>query len=175
MTMIETDLETRAAEYSLSKKEADFLGALVLIPDPVRTELLKKYLKENGADRLIRLTANLIGMANAVVRSTREELELFLICEAKMYPTTAEKVNLPTMFGACRGAALSEGIDQEKLCGGCAFRKGSPANHSPSTTADVDWSKDGGGRFLCHEVEDVTKEPSKICRGFVQYRRKAGR
>ena len=69
-----------------------------------------------------------------------------------MHPQLAEKINLPTLFGALHGVVLAAGVKSDKTCGGCAFRLGTPANQSPITTGDADWYfHPGEGDCLCHE------------------------
>jgi hypothetical protein len=98
-------------------------------------------------------------------------IELLLIAEGGMHPHEAERVNLPTLFGAPNGVLLAQGVDQTKTCGGCAFRLGTCANQSPSTTCDADWCSGGEDHFMCHEDLDEAGNPTRKCTGFTQARR----
>ncbi|OWK35167.1 hypothetical protein FRUB_10009 [Fimbriiglobus ruber] len=98
-----------------------------------------------------------------MVENNREMAELLLITEGGLSPDEAAKANLPTLFGALGGILLTEGVDQAKTCGGCAFRLGTCANQSPSTTCDADWcSHPGEQDFMCHEDLDDQGNPIPV-------------
>jgi hypothetical protein len=138
---------------------------MVLLPFDLRVQLLQQYLTKHGVDALTQLFAQFIGMANSVVANNREMAELVLISEGNVHPHTAEKINLPTLFGAAMGAKNSLGIAQGPLCIGCAYRIGSAANQSPVTTIDAQSCKEDGEKFMCHENLDGSGKPTKLCVG----------
>lgn len=166
------DSEEKASDYDISSADANELKGAVLLPLEFRLMVLRKYKAERGCDALINLFANFIGMANAVVANTRDAAELLLIIQGDMHPNTAEKINTPSLFGALQGAELANKVDQKKTCVGCAFRKGSLANQSPSTTADVHWCLGGDDQFMCHEHMDDEGNPTVPCGGHAQILRK---
>jgi hypothetical protein len=165
--------DPRAATYSLSKADAEWLAGLVGLPVDVRAEVLTKYAAQLGMEALVNLFAQFIGLANSVVSNSADAIEVFAIIEGDMHPYTSEKLNLPTIFGACNGAIIAHGIDASQLCAGCAFRLGTFANQSASTTCDADWcSHPGETPFMCHMDLDDQGEPTKGCAGFAQLRAK---
>lgn len=163
--------DPKATDYAISDDDARELLGVVTLPHEYRSMLLTKYAAERGTVALAELFSQFIGLANSVVANNREMAEMLLITEAKMHPHEAEKVNLPTLFGALNGVILARGVDQSKTCGGCAFRLGTCANQSPSTTCDADWCSDGEVQFMCHEDLDPAGNPTQKCTGFTQARR----
>src|SRR4051794_11486730 len=96
-------------DYTISPDEAYALSALPAVNQSTRARLLKMYADSKGIDKLIDLFAQFIGLANSVVANNRDFIELYLITEHKMYPHEAEKINLPDLFGALQGIALTKG------------------------------------------------------------------
>lgn len=159
------------SDYAIARSDADWLRGTVLMDAEIRVKVLQRYLRDNGADALVALFAQFMGLANSVVANNREMVELILITEAGMTPATAEQSNLPTVFGALQGVTIAAGIDQSKLCHGCAFRLGTVANQSPVTTSDADWcSHPGEKNFLCHMDGQAEGQHRKACAGFAQLR-----
>jgi hypothetical protein len=164
-----TNVDQIGADYTLSDADADVLKGAALIPVDLRVQLLTRYMREHGDAALLNLFAQFVGVANTVANNCREAAEMLLILEGGMYPHQAEKANLPTIFGALNGVKLANGVRQDKLCDGCAFRRGTPANTSPSTTIDASDCADDGTRFMCHERHlDAQGEPTQLCVGFAQ-------
>lgn len=165
-----SDPTDRAQDYHLTQQQADLLKGICLVPADLRLQALKLHGELVGLDRFADLFAQFIGMANSVVANNREMAELLLITEGGMHPHTAEKANLPTIFGALQGIELAEGVDLSKVCAGCAYRLGTPANQSPSTTCDAgDVLQPGEPVFLCHEDLDGQAQPHKACGGYAQH------
>jgi hypothetical protein len=170
------NIPEKACDYSFSVSDAKELLGAVLLPGDIRKLILKKYLKERGSEALVELFTQFIGMANSVIANNREVIEMELVTKDSMHPHTAEKINLPTLFGALNGVVIAAGVKQEKTCGGCAFRLGTPANQSPVTTCDADWcSHPDEVDFMCHEDLDDKGQPTKKCIGFAQERKKRKR
>lgn len=161
-----TEAKERGADYSMTPEMAKELLGVVSLPHDVRLEVLRSMQRRIGADAMLGMFSQFIGMANSVVANCHDALELWLIVEEKFPPYEAEKVNFPTLFGALNGVKLAQGVDQNKTCHGCACRLGSLANQSPSTTCDVDWCLQGNERFWCHENLDEDGNPTKRCVGF---------
>jgi hypothetical protein len=157
------------ADHNLTARQASDL-AISLLPHDMRIEALTKYAERNGAAALIELFAGFMGLANQVVETTREFVELYLIAECDHYPYTAEKINLPTVFGALNGIGIAL-KPSRGMCGGCAFRQGTPANMSPITTADAKWTINCDERFMCHEDLPADGDPKRLCVGFARVRR----
>lgn len=163
--------EKKAVDYTIPDEVVADLMGLVRFPHAVRLEVLTAMKGRIGADAILALFSQFIGLANSVIANNREMAEMLLITEGNLHPHQAEKVNLPTLFGALNGTLLAKGVDQSKTCGGCAFRVGTCANQSPSTTCDADWCKDGGEQFMCHEDLDDRGNPTRKCTGYTQARR----
>lgn len=168
----ERSRERKAVDYSISVADSKELLGVVLLPHDIRAKVLDKYRKEHGAEALVNLFSQFIGLANSVVANSHDAIELFLIVEADFHPYQAEKINWPTLFGALNGVKLAEGVNQEKTCHGCACRLGSLANQSPSTTCDVDWCLADLDKFWCHEDLDEDGKPTKKCIGFETQKRR---
>jgi hypothetical protein len=162
----------RAADYSFSADEAKALMGITLLPNDLRHRALVAFMQERSVHALIQAFAQFIGLANSVVENNREMVELILITEGGMHPHTVEKANLPTIFGALNGVILTDGVDQTKTCGGCAYRLGTPANQSPCTTVDADWCAKTEDKFLCHQDLDHKGNPTRKCTGFTQARKR---
>lgn len=156
-------------DYSFLPSEAKELMGIAELPHEYRRQLLRKFAKEHTLMALADLFSRFIGMANSVVANNREMLEMYLISEQGMHPYTAEKINLPTIFGALQGCTLVEGIDQTKTCETCAFRLGTPPNQSPVTTTDADWvMSEKDTQFMCHHDMDEHGNPTRKCTGYTQ-------
>lgn len=161
----------RSGIYELSKDDAGWLAGACGMPPDVRAEVLAGYLNQRGRAAFINLFSQFIGLANSVVANNRESIEIFGIVEGGMHPNEAEKLNLPSIFGACNGAMLAAEIDPAATCEGCAFRIGTLANQSPATTSEADWCGYPGEQpFMCHMDLDDKGEPTKGCAGFAQLR-----
>lgn len=166
---------SKAVDYAFDEDEARELMGAVTLPHDYRAMLLTKYAADRGTIALAELFSQFIGLANSVVANNREMAEMVLIAEGGMQPHEAEKINLPTLFGALNGVLLAQDVDQAKTCGGCAFRIGSCANQSACTTADVEWCLSGEDQFMCHENLDDAGNPTRKCTGYTQARRKGSR
>jgi hypothetical protein len=146
------------------------LKGIVLHEIDIRREALAEFRRKFGDDAVLEAFAEFIGLANSVIQNSHDALELFGIIHGEMEPYEAEKLNLPDIFGALSGVELAKfGCDE--ACSGCAFRLGSLANQSPSTTSDADWSGHVGEQpFMCHEDLSESGEPTKVCQGWVRLR-----
>lgn len=162
--------DDKGADYAMTDEEAGALLGATQLPADLRKIVLTRYLEEHGQEKLIDLFAQFMGLATSVVANNREMCELILI-EAGMNFMQAEKANLPTIFGALQGVRLANGVNQDKVCHGCAFRLGSCANQSPITTTDAHYCVIEDTDFLCHEDLDDNGKPLHKCRGFGQARK----
>lgn len=171
--MTERPAAPRENLYALSHAEASTLAGACSLPADLRMHVFEKYAQRHGVVALANLFAQFMGLANSVVANNRDALEIFAMVHCDFGPYQAEKLNLPTIFGACNGAMLADGVDQDGLCGGCAFRVGTCANQSPVTTCDADWcGHPGEASFFCHEELDERGAPTKACAGFARLRAK---
>jgi hypothetical protein len=153
--------------YSLTKDEAVNLGAMSFMPHDMRLELLEKYHREHGTAALIRMFSQFVALTKSIEENTREFIEMYLICECNHTPENAEKINLPTILGACQGAQMA--IPPTKgMCDGCAFRIGTAANQSIVTTADATYCSEDRVKFMCHESLDERGEATKPCAGYAR-------
>lgn len=157
-------------DYKISAKDAKSIMGASLLPNDIRYKNLELYLEQNGIEKLLNLFSQFMGLANSVTENAQEWLEILLVINGGVHPDKADKFNRSTIFGALNGCVLAEGIDQDKLCHGCAFRIGSCANQSPSTTCDADLAMADNEMFYCHEVMDGN-EPLHKCRGYLQARK----
>lgn len=159
----------KAIDYRLSDAQADALKGAVLLPSEYRAEILKRFAAAHGADALVALFTEFIGLANSVVANNREMIEMIGIIDGHDHPNQVEKYNLPTIFGALNGVALANAVNQEKTCPGCAYRLATPANQCEPTVIDADWCQsDGEPNFMCHEKLDNRGEPTTMCLGHAQ-------
>lgn len=157
-------------DYGFNAGDAIALSALPIVNHAERVRLLEMCFKAKGKKRFIELFADFVGLANETLLNAREMSEMVLITECNMYPQQAEKINMPDLFGALQGIALAHGIDQSKLCDGCAFRRGTTANQSSITTTDAFEQIENSDPFLCHIDDDggFAENPRKACRGWSQ-------
>lgn len=156
-------------DYTMTSRDANELKGMVLLPFEFRQKLLAQYVKDRGVGALVDLFANFIGMASQVVENTREALFLFGLTELHLTHRASEDINVASLFGALQGVELANQVDQRKTCVGCAFRLGSLANQSPSTTSDAYWCVEcDDDRFMCHEHMDENDQPTVPCGGYVQ-------
>jgi hypothetical protein len=159
----------KATDYQISNRDANEIKGVVLLPVDLRQIALAKYVERFGAAALTELFAQFMGLANSVVENNREMIELLGIIEGGDHPYTAEKYNLPTIFGALNGVPLASSINQDKTCGGCAFRLGAIANQCEPTTCDAQYCQsEGEPDFMCHEDLDDEGKPKHLCLGYAQ-------
>ncbi len=156
---------------ALTLQDARALMGATNLPRDLRIKVLEHYAAAHGYAATLALFADFMAMANSVVANARELLELELITTHGYTDRAAEKINLPTIFGALQGVVLAEQVSQDLTCGGCAFRRGTPANQSPVTTSDADFCAHlGEPDFYCHLDLDERDQPTKGCAGFAQLR-----
>lgn len=153
-----------ATDYVIDAIDAKDLLGVVLAPADIRRQALERMATQRTADQMLDLFAQVLGMANAVAENCRTMAELILI-EEGMHPHTAEKANLPTMFGALQGVLLANGVDPRGTCASCAYRLGTPANTSPITTTEARYCQSELMKFLCHAELNEAGEPIKQCVG----------
>lgn len=162
------------APYRLTVAEAEWLKGLVSIPTAdTRGALLARYAAEHGAEAVLGLFAEFVGLARSVQENTREMVNLLGWMSGDTHPDSSEGANLPTLFGALCGVELAARVVQRKTCNGCAFRLGAIANQSPITTDDAAYCVEDRTRFMCHErgLDPETGAPTKLCAGYAQARR----
>ena len=153
------------SEYSMTHSDAMDLAGFAQFDLVMRREALTSYLQRNGSQRLVELTAQLIGMANSVVENCAEMSDQVLIEECGVHPDKFTSVNLPTIIGACQGVMIASKCDPAGACYGCAYRLGSIANQSPITTSDAEFMAHDQKGFMCHAHLDEQGEPTKVCVG----------
>lgn len=157
--------ELRAIDYAMSDADTNELKGTVQFPFDLRVLALTQYAEKYGTPAIVNLFAQFIGLANSVVANNREMIELLGIIEGGEHPYTAEKYNLPSIFGALCGVNLANSIDPNRACHGCAYRLGTCANQSPSTTCDADYAAADSFDFFCHERLDENDKPNTLCIG----------
>lgn len=154
-------------DYRISVRDAEELKGISTLPHEFRLKRLRQLFTEHP-DAALELFSQFIGLANSVVENNREMAEYVLIGYGHVWPQEAQKINLPTIFGALNGIAIAASVNQRKTCVECAFRLGTAANQSPSTTCDVEWVIGCDEKFMCHLDLDQDGEPTKHCAGFKQ-------
>jgi len=158
-------------DYNLTPSQAKTIAIMLACEKSDAKEYLQKYFaKDGGINEAIDLLVEFSRMAESVNKNTADALELFLITEKGYYPWEAEKLNLPSLMGACRGVTGALGVNQSKVCHGCACKLGSHANQSLVTQYDLTSSiEEREEPFLCHEEIGENGEVSKKCRGYAQH------
>jgi hypothetical protein len=160
-------------DYKLEKTELDVLTIATVMSDPMRQAFLTDYLQNRGIKECIRLFSQFIGMANSLEANTRSFIEEYLIVECRHAPQVAARINLPSILGALSGARMA--IDPDpKMCHGCAFRHGTPANQSVSTTGQAVECVEGDDLFMCHFNLESGSDPKKQCVGYIRTLQKGG-
>lgn len=157
-----------ATDYALTKSDAGRLSGIPYLPEDIRRMALARILDEIGPTEMVRLFSQFIGLANSVVANNREMIEMLGITSGDLHPHDAHQINLPTIQGALNGVRLAADAPRKGMCQGCAFRLGTPANQSPVTTLDAEYSINERDRqeFLCHERLDRKGRPKSLCAGF---------
>lgn len=153
------------SEYSMTPADASTLMDVATLDLAMRREALDLYLQRNGADSLVELFAQFIGMANSVAENCAEMSDTVLIVECGIHPEKFDSVNLPTIIGACQGVMLAGRCDPSGACYGCAYRLGSIANQSPMATSDAEHMAHDQKGLMCHADLDEAGEPTKVCVG----------
>lgn len=151
-------------DHQLTKRDADILKGVALLPLDLRIESLRKLvLNDRGSDGLLLLFASFIGLANQVCESTHEFLQTALIPEFKEWPATARRLNLPDIFGALCGIEVAMPY-VKGMCQGCAFRQGTAANQCMQTSIDAKNAAEGDlTTFYCHEKPGA----KHLCAGYM--------
>lgn len=157
-----------ATDYTLTPQQAEFLAGVCMLPAAERLQAIRRWRKRNGYLATLRLFAQFIGAANAIVANNRIAIEDIMIEAGIAHPCRTVGFNQPTIPGAAAGAILSAMVDQAKTCAGCAYRLGTPANTSPVTTEDARHCLEENETFFCHETLDEDGKPTRICRGHAQ-------
>lgn len=153
-------------DYAIDPDDAKMLAGASLLPADIRTLILRKIGADRGHEAVVELFAQFIGLSNSVAANCREMTEEHLTIAGAVHPDRTPDINMPTVFSALMGVLLAEGVDEAGTCRGCAFRRGSVANQSPSTTTDADWCLEGDDRFMCHEEFNEAGDPTRKCVGF---------
>src|SRR3546814_230342 len=126
-----------ATDYAVTAQQAEFLADVCMLPAAERLQAIRRWRKRNGYLATLRLFAQFIGAANAIVANNRIAIEDIMIEAGIAHPCRTVGFNQPTIPGVAAGAILSAMVDQAKTCAGCAYRLGTPANTSPVTTEDA--------------------------------------
>jgi hypothetical protein len=156
------------ASYSLTDAQAETLGIAALMPSGERQAMLLRFLHAQGAQALLQLMVQFMGLANSVAENCRVMAEDLLVTDGGVHPYTAEKINMPTIFGAIAGVRLANSVSGKGLCAGCAYRLGTPANQCEPTTSDVTWCQGTFDAFLCHERLSGDGQPVNAYAGHAQ-------
>lgn len=153
-------------DYKIDPAIHNNLAAASLGSVGMRRELLRRIQRKHGTGALLEAFAQFMGLANSVVESNRRSItDLLVECGVHESP------NMSTILGAFEGirAAVSPA---RGMCGGCAFRLGTPANQSISTVASAEECLRDGSTFLCH-INGIDKEgrATQPCAGAAKARR----
>jgi len=139
------------------------------------------------------LLGNVVALARSVIANHDEMMRTVCLIEGGS-ERDADMLNLPSLRGALSGVVLADGVAATAVCDGCAFRLGSCANQSASTTSDateqmVYTLAGSDARFCCHEWDghvdtssmtvqlmadrEGAEEGAPTCRGFALKLRQA--
>ena len=157
--------------YDFKIDDLPFLSGAALFQDnkELQTEMVEKLVKGKSQEEVINLIVNLFRVCNSVIKNNVEGFETMAVTQFGQHPNSVlGKMNLPSLFGAFMGLPIAEGINQEKLCGECAFRKGSVPNQSEVTVIDASYCLDGDTEFQCHANADGKGRPGCVCLGYAQ-------
>lgn len=156
--------------YVFTEDQMRFLGGLVILPHNDRVEILHRIYQDLNykPEDMIEMFSNFIDLANTVVENCDEHIRLYAITEMGMHPNDADRINMPSILGAVKGVEITQGLDQAKMCHGCAFRRGSVANTCLVTTMDTEYCEENLDVFMCHENLTDNGNPTKKCRGFLK-------
>lgn len=160
-------------EYSMSPDDALLIAGIGQHGLDARRTMVKDVMTRHGPERLVELLAQFIGMANSVAANCAEMSDTVLITECGVHPDKFDRVNLPTIFGACQGVQIANKCDPTGACHGCAYRLGSIANQSPITTSDAEFMAHDRKGFMCHAELDERGEPLRVCVGHAKAARAA--
>lgn len=163
----------QCTDYNISSAVAFDLAGISLLPRDLRVEAIQKLLVCRAGVNLVEVLADFIGLANSVVENSHELLKMEAVCQNLVHPHQADQINFPSIFGALKGVQLADGIDVSRVCKGCAFRLGTPANQSPCTTGDAADCVTDTTLFMCHEDLDDNGAVKHACPGYAQSRRQA--
>lgn len=164
------------SDYVMDSVTANELKGIALLPRELRLECLRRWLERNPAVDVAAVIADLIGICNSTIENASEMLRVEAVSNGLVHHHQADNINLPTLFGALCGVELAQGIDQDRVCAGCAYRLGTAANQSPCTTLDAkDCVDDRDTTFMCHMDLDQRGEPTHACPGYAQALRLAKR
>jgi hypothetical protein len=116
-----------------------------------RYRVLARHQDAHGPEVILHLFSQFMSLAISVANNCHVQTGLVLVTEGGMHPHQAEQINLPTIVGALQGVLLANAVDASGTCSSCAFRLATPANQSPSTTADAEYCSDELKSFFCHK------------------------
>ena len=140
------------APYVLSSQDVNALLEIVSASNGTpRENVLRAHVTAHGLDDALAMFGQFVEMALSVTGNCRLQTELVLVTEGGMHPHQAEQINMPTIVGALQGVLLANAVDASGTCSSCAFRLATPANQSPSTTADAEYCSDELKSFFCHK------------------------
>lgn len=154
-----------AHDFELTSVEAEFLSKVIEASTQEREKILSRYANAAGIKDVVRLFAQMVGCANAVIENCRLGAIDLLITEGGLHPHVAEDIYLPTLVGAISGVRLSTGVDPRGLCSGRVYRHGTHANQSAVTTEDAEYSACRRRKFMCHESLDKQGRATQVCIG----------
>lgn len=160
-------------DYTFTDDEQRHLGGWTVLPYDARIEMMERFFADKEKTEIISMFSSFIDMAHAVIDNCRELAELAAIGEWGVHPHEVEKLNMPTLLGAVNGYKMAHGVDPDRLCHGCAYRKGSVANTCLVTVCDTTYCDENGQTFMCHENLNPLGEPTQKCRGFLKARKAA--
>lgn len=155
--------------YAFSDDELKQIGAWVLLPHEMRMELMEKFFAGKDPQAIMSMFSNFIDLAHTTVENCEEQAWSCAVGIWGADPNEADKLNMPSLAGAITGVKLSQGVEPNHLCHGCAYRRGSVANTCMVTTFDAAWCHGEFDQpFMCHENIKDDEEPTQKCRGFLK-------
>lgn len=155
--------------YTFTEPQLDALHVMATATADERAALA--IFEESYPDLDVReLLIQFMRLAKSLEANAREMVATTVFVELGRDPEREGNMpNLPTICGAIAGYRLATKARPDPLCDGCAYRLGTPANQSPVTTCDADYSANNSREpFLCHERLNRKGMPYQACSGYAQ-------
>lgn len=151
---------TEQQRYAIDPDAVLMLQSAIALPTPERARLLAGWARDHGTAPLVLLFAQFMGLANRV---DAVNLHLARQLVERSGGSQVGDPNMASVRGGLAGALLAGYPDpKETRCETCAFRAGTPANLSGTTTLHAMASVLGvDAQFDCHKRDGA-------CAGYAQ-------
>ncbi|MCU4436123.1 hypothetical protein KTH93_11650 [Acinetobacter bereziniae] len=152
------------------------LTDIIQLPEAERSQAIWDKFSDISADELLEIIVTLINVSDGYAHACDEAIELHLSIYSDMHPDKLS-YNKPSFHGALNGLILSSNAsNQDIICDGCAYKKGTLANSSLSTQSDVAYAIGNCAKFYCHKnIENIDcpseedRKRMRPCKGWAQH------